>query len=264
MSGKDTDQYFQEVEQKLMEETDYHLELSQSQSITEACSHLPALRFPKYYPDWSSERILTMDWMEGQHLGEFTKKSFDPEIGNRLGQALWDFYMFQIHSLRRVHADPHPGNFLVGADASLIAIDFGCIKEIPEEFYIPYFELARAENLEDDALLTEKLQELEILVPDDSAEENRFFKALFKEMLELFTRPFQSETFDFASEEFWVRIAELSQQYAKDPQIRKMNASRGSRHFLYMNRTFFGLYNLLHDLKAEVRIDAYRDIPLQP
>jgi len=257
LKGRDTEKFFKEVEDKLTEETDYLLELRQSQGITRACEVLDGIRFPTYYPEWSCERILTMDWMEGQHLGEYTQTDIDPQTGNHLGQVLWDFYMFQIHQLRQVHADPHPGNFLVGEDGSLIAIDFGCIKEIPESFYTPYFELAKQETFSDDAVFTEKLFELEILTAQDSPEELIFFKKLFREMLELFTRPFNEETFDFSSTEFWDRIGALSQQYSSDPKIRKMNANRGSRHFLYINRTFFGLYNLLHDLKAQVRIHDY-------
>jgi predicted unusual protein kinase regulating ubiquinone biosynthesis (AarF/ABC1/UbiB family) len=258
LKGKDTEKYFREVEEKLKEETDYLLELRQSRAITEACSGLKGIRFPAYYPQWSGERILTMDWMEGIHLGEFTKTPFAPETGNRLGQVLWDFYMYQIHHLRRVHADPHPGNFLVGPEGDLIAIDFGCIKEIPGSFYTPYFELARKETFLNEALFTEKLYELEILTPADSPEELHFFKDLFREMLELFTRPFNEEEFDFSSPAFWQQIGQLSERYSRDPQIRKMNANRGSRHFLYINRTFFGLYNLLHDLKAKVRIHEFQ------
>ncbi len=70
--------------------------------------------------------------------------------------------------------------------------------------------------------------------------------------------PFNQENFDFGSDTFWERIADLSQRYSKDEQIRKMNGNRGSRHFLYINRTFFGLYNLLHDLKAKVVVNSYK------
>jgi hypothetical protein len=77
-------------------------------------------------------------------------------------------------------------------------------------------------------------------------------------MLTLFTAPFNQERFDFGSNDFWSQIADLSERFAKDDQIRKMNANRGSKHFLYMNRTFFGLFNLLHDLKAEVVVNNYR------
>lgn len=258
LKGKDSEKYFKEVEHKLLEETNYLMELNQSRELTEACSMIPNIAFPTYYPELSSERILTMDWMEGIHLSDFTKNPFDPEVGNRLGQTLWDFYMYQMHGLRKVHADPHPGNFLVSTQGELIAIDFGCVKEVPDEFYTPYFELALKENIENEAIFTQKLVELEILTPDDTLEERTFFTALFKEMLTLFTEPFQEETFDFSSHDFWGRIAQLSQQYAQDEHIRKMNGNRGSRHFLYINRTFFGLYNLLHDLKARVEVNAFR------
>lgn len=258
LKGKDSEKYFKEVENKLIEETNYILELEQSQEITQACALIPNMEFPKYYKNLSSERILTMDWMKGQHLGEFVQTDFEPELGNKLGQALWDFYMFQIHKLKKVHADPHPGNFLVNESSNLIAIDFGCIKELPDEFYVPYFELAQKDNINNEAFFMQKLYELEILTQTDSPEELEFFKALFKEMLSLFTSPFQQENFDFGADDFWTRIADLSERYSKDEQIRKMNGNRGSKHFLYMNRTFFGLYNLLHDLKAKVKVNQFK------
>ena len=255
--AKDSDKYFKEVEHKLIEETNYELELKRSIEITTACENIGGMRFPKYYPELSSERILTMDWMQGMHLSEFAKTDFQANLGNRLGQALWNFYMFQIHGLKKVHADPHPGNFLIGEDENLIAIDFGCIKEIPESFYKPYFEMATPECLNNEKLFEEKMYELEILTPTDSAEELKFFKNLFKEMLTVFTSPFHTEEFDFGSEEFWGKIGDLSQRYANDQQIRKMNANRGSKHFIYMNRTFFGLFNLLYDLKAKVIVNDF-------
>ena len=258
LQGKDSDKYFKEVEHKLVEETNYILELEQSMEITEACSIIPNIEFPKYYESLSSERIITMDWMKGKHLSEFAKTDFTQQVGNKLGQALWDFYMFQIHGLRKVHADPHPGNFLVSESNTLIAIDFGCIKEIPDEFYVPYFELAEKDNINNEKVFTEKLYELEILTPTDSKKELEFFTVLFKEMLTLFTSPFNKETFDFGEGDFWSKIADLSERYSKDEQIRKMNGNRGSKHFLYMNRTFFGLYNLLHDLKAKVEVNNFR------
>ena len=257
LQGKDSDKYFKEVENKLVEETNYHLELKHSKEITLACKDIPNIEFPKYYEAFSSDRILTMDWMYGTHLSEFTKTDFKPELGNTLGQALWDFYMFQLHGLRKVHADPHPGNFLVSDSNTLVAIDFGCIKHIPDDFYIPYFELAKKENIEDDEFFTKKLYELEILRPEDSPKELIFFKDLFKEMLTLFTSPFNEEMFDFGADEFWYKIASLGERYAKDEHIRKMNGNRGSKHFLYMNRTFFGLFNLLHDLKARVEVNSF-------
>ncbi|MEO9952494.1 AarF/ABC1/UbiB kinase family protein [Nonlabens sp.] len=257
LKGDDSKRYFAEVEDKLTEETDYTLEVKQSIEITEACSHIPNLKFPNYYPELSSKRIITMDWMTGQHLSEFAKTDFSQETGNKLGQSLWDFYMFQMHGLKAVHADPHPGNFLISKDEELIAIDFGCIKEIVDEFYQPYFELAVPASINNPEIFREKLFELEILRKDDSEKEITYFSALFHEMLSLFTKPFQEKTFDFADSSFWDEITSLSEKYSNDKELRKMNGNRGSKHFLYINRTFFGLYNLLHDLKATVNTHDY-------
>lgn len=260
IKGKDSDKYFQEVENKLLEETDYILEVEQSKRISEACSHITGLKFPTYYQELSSERIITMDWMEGKHLSEFAKTDFSEEVGNKLGQSLWNFYMFQMHGLKEVHADPHPGNFLVNKENDLIAIDFGCIKKVPDDFYIPYFELANPAHINDIDFFQGKLRELEILRPDDSKEEIEYFTGLFHEMLSLFTQPFHSEEFDFGDDAFWSKIANLSEKYSSDTQLRKMNGNRGSKHFIYINRTFFGLYNLLNDLKAKVKINQYKSM----
>lgn len=258
IKGKDSDKYFEEVEEKLTEETNYHLEFQQSEEIAAACGHIPNLKFPTYYKTLSSERILTMSWMEGLHLSEFTQKPFAADTGNQLGQALWDFYMYQIHSLKKVHADPHPGNFLISPKNELIVIDFGCMKTIPEDFYVPYFELAKKENIDNPDVFEKKLYELEILRRDDSPKEIVFFKALFHEMLSLFTQPFQEEYFDFSDDVFFGKIADLGTKYAKSAELKDMNGNRGSKHFIYINRTFFGLYNLMHDLKAQqVKINNY-------
>lgn len=257
MGVKESEKYFKEIEEKLKEETDYLHELDMSVSITSQASHIPNLRFPNYYAEYSSKRILTMDWMDGIPLGAFVVSDFDDKIAQSLGQSLWDFYMFQIHGLKAVHADPHPGNFLVNQNGELIVIDFGCIKEIPNQFYIPYFELANVSAMQDQDLFLSKLYELEMLVDSDGNDEVAYFTKLFREMLQLFTAPFNSDRFDFANPEFWEGIGRMAEFFSQDKTIRKMNANRGSKHFLYMNRTFFGLYNLLYDLKANIDTKAY-------
>ena len=258
IKGKDSNKYFMEVENKLVEETNYVLEIEQSKQIAKECAHIPNLIFPKYYEEYSSERIITMDYMEGEHLSEFTAYNTNQEKSNTLGQALWDFFMFQIHDLKKVHADPHPGNFLVNKKGALIALDFGCMKTIPMEFYKPYFELAKPENISNKNYFVKKLYELEILREDDSKEELAFFTAMFHEMLSLFTQPFHQESFDFSDAKFFGKIAELGERYAKNADLKKMNGSRGSKHFIYINRTFFGLYNLMFDLKAQnIKINNY-------
>lgn len=249
-----SDEYFQEIEGKLMEETDYALELEQSELVRKDCAVLQNIRFPKYYPELSCEKIITMDWMQGQHLSEWCKGEHTQEERNKVGQALYNFYMYQIHGLKKFHADPHPGNFLIDENANLIAIDFGCMKKLPEDFYVPYFEMIQPETVDNDKLFKEKLIELGVLHKEDSPEEEAFFFTMFKELLSTFVEPYKHEKFDFGKPDFSNAIAALSEKLANDKVLRKMNNNRGSKHFIYVNRTFFGLYSLLFDLKAEVTI----------
>jgi predicted unusual protein kinase regulating ubiquinone biosynthesis (AarF/ABC1/UbiB family) len=257
LQGKDSDKYFKEVEDKLIEETNYLLELKQSQEVVAACNKIENLIFPAYYQEYSTEKIITMDWMSGIHLSEFAAVNKDPEIGNKVGQALWDFYMYQIHILRKVHADPHPGNFMVNEENQLIALDFGCMKAIPNDFYTPYFKLIDTNIISNSKLFSNILFELEILRLDDSIEEIDYFTSMFHDLLSLFTKPFQTENFDFSDDEFFENIAKLGDSFANDTNLRKMNGNRGSKHFIYMNRTFFGLYNLLYDLKAKIVVNQF-------
>lgn len=249
-----SDEYFQEIEGKLMEETDYALELEQSELVRKDCAVLQNIRFPKYYPELSCEKIITMDWMQGQHLSEWCKGEHTQEERDKVGQALYNFYMYQIHGLKKFHADPHPGNFLIDENANLIAIDFGCMKKLPEDFYVPYFEMIQPETVDNDKLFKEKLIELGVLHKEDSPEEEAFFFTMFKELLSTFVEPYKHEKFDFGKPDFSNAIAALSEKLANDKVLRKMNNNRGSKHFIYVNRTFFGLYSLLFDLKAEVNI----------
>ncbi|CAM4078840.1 ABC1 kinase family protein [Flavobacterium weaverense] len=257
LQGKDSDKYFKEVEDKLIEETNYLLELEQSQEVVEACKKIENLVFPEYYAKYSSEKIITMDWMTGIHLSEFTKKNTDQAVADKVGQALWDFYMYQIHILKKVHADPHPGNFLVNDKNELVALDFGCMKKIPTDFYIPYFELIDKNVINNAEIFNAKLFELEILRTDDSKEEIAYFTEMFHDLLSLFTKPFQDKTFDFSDETFFESIAQLGERFSKDTNLKKMNGNRGSKHFIYMNRTFFGLYNLMFDLKAKITVNEF-------
>jgi len=257
LKGKDSEKYFQEVENKLLEETDYVLELKQSLEVSDWCKNIDNLRFPKYYPEYSSEKILTMEWIDGEHLSEFAAHNKNRVLGDKIGQALWDFYMFQVHHLRQVHADPHPGNFLIDTEGKLTAIDFGCIKHVPEDFYKPYFELAEPKVMNDPKLFNEKLYELEILRHDDNKEEIKYFSKIFYDVLSLFTKPYHGDTFDFSDEEFFGKIAQMGEELSKDSKLKKMNGNRGSKHFLYINRTFFGLYSLLHDLKARIDTKSF-------
>lgn len=252
MNRNDIEKYFGEIEGKLLEETDYQLELKRSMELSKACSHIPNLVFPEYYPELSAARIITMDWLNGKHLREFLLTNPSQEIRNQIGQALWDFYDFQIHQLRTVHADPHPGNFLLTDDGKVGIFDFGCVKEIPEKFYTAYFRLVDRAIYQHPEVVAEVFKDLELIHDQDSKEELDFFMPLFRQMIDMLTLPFTVPVFDFGNDEYFHGIYRFADSVMEMPEVRNSPRARGSRHSLYINRTYYGLYHLLYDLKAVV------------
>jgi len=246
-------EFIQEVEMRMMEETDYTLELKRSMDLSKKSSHIENIIFPQYYPQYSSEKILTMDWIDGKPLGEIIGKEFPEEAGQKLGQAMWDFYHFQMHDLRSVHADPHPGNFIVTPDYQLGIIDFGCVKVIPDSFYNLYFKLLDRNLLKDSKELEKVFYDLHFIYPDDPAKDKAFFMDLFTQLVELLSRPFKTDQFDFADTRYFEALYTFGEKLSNLKELRESKKARGVRDALYINRTYFGLYNLLHDLKAKVR-----------
>ncbi|GAB3545679.1 ABC1 kinase family protein [Spirosoma fluminis] len=253
LDERQIDRYMGEVESKLLEETDYELELRRSIEISQACAHIDGLVFPKYYPEYSSKRILTMDWLDGLHLKEFLATNPSQEARDRIGQLLWDFYDYQIHTLRQVHADPHPGNFLMRADGTMGVIDFGCVKVIPDFYYDNYFRLINPDTIQDEALTQQIFTNLEFLVEQDSPKDRKFFSALFLQMIEMLGAPFAVEEFDFGDDEYFNKVYAFADELSRLEELRSSKVVRGSQDGLYVNRTYYGLYAMLNELKARVR-----------
>src|SRR6187549_1165074 len=232
------DEFIQEVELRMMEETDYTLELSRSIELSKLSQHIKNIVFPTYYPEYSSPRILTMDWLEGKPLGEVLKSELPEGKGNALGQAMWDFYHFQMHTLKAVHADPHPGNFIITNDYQLGIIDFGCVKVIPADFYKLYFQLLEREILTNKTKQKNVFEALHFIYPDDSAKEKAFFTSVFATLVELLGRPFQSEEFDFADKAYFNEVYSFGEKLSNMKEIRESKKARGVRDALYINRTY--------------------------
>ncbi|MEP6735578.1 MAG: AarF/UbiB family protein [Chryseolinea sp.] len=250
----DYNEFIQEVESRMLEETDYQLELERSMDLSTRTKHLKNILFPTYYPEYSSAKILTMDWLDGKPLGEVVNK-LPQEEANKLGQAMWDFYHFQMHTLKAVHADPHPGNFIITKDYKLGIIDFGCVKEIPNDFYDLYFQMMdRRKILDDEALQMKLFSQLRFIYPEDTPKQQEFFRALFVKLIELLSRPFRDGEFDFADKSYFEEMFAYGEKLSTMKELRDSKKARGVSDAVYINRTYFGLYTILHDMKAKIKI----------
>lgn len=247
--------YLEEVEARLLEETDYALELRRGQEISARCAALPHLEFPRYYPELSSARVLTMDWLPGRHLKEFLATGPSQTVRDQLGQALWDFYQFQLNELRQVHADPHPGNFLLRDEngGTLGVLDFGCVKDVPADVYRLFTTLLAPETYADEVRLRALLLEANVLRANDPAPLQALYMRTLRASLELVGRPFRQPVFDFGDPAYMAALYALGDDLMADPELRRQREPRGSAHFIYLNRTYVGLFALLTELKAHVR-----------
>ncbi len=249
----DYEEFIGEVEGRLMEEVDYSLELKRSVELSQLSKQIPNLVFPTYYPEYSCEKILTMDWVDGKPFGDFVKQeSFTQSEANQLGQSMWDFYHFQMHQLKTIHADPHPGNFIITPDKKLGIIDFGCVKVIPTDFHATYFQLLDKDILTNTKKLNQVFHDLRFIYPDDTANDKKVFREVFIELVALLGKPFQEDSFDFSNPDYFTELFVLGTKISTMPEFRNSKRARGVKDALYINRTYFGLYQLLHELKASV------------
>ena len=251
VKSEDLAPVFEEVEERLLEETDYNLELQRSIEISQACAHIPNLRFPTYYPELSSDKVITMEWLDGLHMKEFMATEPSEEIRNQIGQTLWNFINFQMHELGKVHADPHPGNFLLTQDGQLGVLDFGCVKVVPPDFYRAYFSVIHPTVRNSPERLLETTYQLELLDRNDTEKDKAFILGILTQFLDLLEKPFYSNAFDFGDDGYIDSIYQFGLEVGQMSDAQQ-NAGRGSKHAIYINRTFFGLFLLLNQLKATV------------
>ena len=121
-----------------------------------------------------------------------------------------------------------------------------------ESFYYNYFSLINPITIADDAELNRLFMRLQFIYDTDTASEQVFYTKIFKEMIEMLGMPFHSGKFNFGDESYFESVYEYGEKLSKMKEIREGKMARGLKDGLYINRTYYGLYSLLSELKAEV------------
>jgi predicted unusual protein kinase regulating ubiquinone biosynthesis (AarF/ABC1/UbiB family) len=244
--GADIDPYFDEVKATLLEETDYTNEGQQIELFRERFGGLDIV-IPEWIKEYSTDKVLCMTYLEGRHLGEFLKEDPDQEEKDRFGQLLWNFFHQQIQAKDYVHADTHPGNFLYTYDGKLGVIDFGCVKQFPEKFFMNYLRLLPTHLGDNEEAIRELYYNLKVIKPEsDNPEKEEEYFRFARNYGMTFAEPYKYEVFDFGKEAYRNKI----KHFTKDAPIG--NEPRGSQHFLYTTRVHLGLYNILMKLGAHI------------
>jgi predicted unusual protein kinase regulating ubiquinone biosynthesis (AarF/ABC1/UbiB family) len=122
-----------EMKNRLNEEVNYKIEANNlnwfQRNIT-----LQGIVIPKVEATLSSARVLSMEMLDGQPIDKWLAGKPSQLQRDDIGQKLFDFFWYCALSLKKIHADPHPGNFLVLADGQLGVIDFGCVRSLSNGF----------------------------------------------------------------------------------------------------------------------------------
>ena len=150
----DTDEMAVEIGARLREELDYAREAKHAALYRAMLKDEPSIRVPQVWPELSSGRLLTMQWMEGSKMLSHTDDSLS--VRNKLATAMFTAWWFPFSRFGVIHGDPHLGNYTVfddakGDAAGINLLDYGCIRIFPPGFVGGVVDLYRGLLEGDDA-----------------------------------------------------------------------------------------------------------------
>jgi len=236
-----------EVEQQIISETDYQRE---ADNIDFFHKHLAPLRFvqvPQVLRKYSSDKVLTMSLMKGEHLDDFLARRPSQKLRNQLGENLFELFYFQVLEVQALHADPHWGNYLFTKDARIALVDFGCAKYMSKatvSYLRRGFLFPGSTGSPEFARLLEKYYEDEgrELPPATRKALIRFAENFYRKVYP--PDAVQDKPFDFGDPQFLKDFLIASKDLFRTKGVLS--------ELIFMVRAEMGMYQTLHRLKARV------------
>ena len=132
----DTSEVGKEIGARVREELDYRREAKHVALYGAMLEGIDSVRVPQPWPELSTGRLLTLDWLEGSRM--LTHKNDPLAARNALARAMFTAWWFPFSRFGVIHGDPHLGNYSVfkrdGAPAGINLLDYGCIRIFPPKF----------------------------------------------------------------------------------------------------------------------------------
>ena len=123
-----------EFDKSIHKEMDFDNELMNIRHLNDNFKYNDKIIVPTTYPDYSNEKVLTMEYVDGVKLSEVIAGD-DPKYNKILiADRIVRSYFQQLFIDGFFHADPHPGNIFVTDDNAICYIDFGMMGVLDEEF----------------------------------------------------------------------------------------------------------------------------------
>lgn len=156
---------------QIRKELDFFNEARTAERMRQNFRNVPGIHFPEIYPEYSSSRLLVMEFIEGVRIDDMeaiTAMGLDPrEIGRRGFHA----YVKMMFEDGFFHGDPHPGNLLVRQDGTIIVLDFGIAGILRPEKRQNFINFLIALTNEDTELLLKSLEGFGVVIPGKNREQ---------------------------------------------------------------------------------------------
>jgi predicted unusual protein kinase regulating ubiquinone biosynthesis (AarF/ABC1/UbiB family) len=152
----ETSEMKEEIAARLREELDYSLEAKHMRLYGAIFAGDPLIRVPEVVPEQSTTRLLTMTWLEGGRLLDYTSRPLDER--NQIARAMFRAWWFPFSHYGIIHGDPHLGNYTVfedaeGKGAGINLLDYGCMRSFAPKFVQGVVDLYRGLLANDRALI---------------------------------------------------------------------------------------------------------------
>ncbi len=144
----DTEAALEEIQISTRQELDFKNEAEISLRFIENNKDLPVVNAPKPYMEYTSQRILVQEYVDGiprMNREKLIDAGYDPVD---VGQKLLMSFLTQIFRDGLYHGDPHPGNLFV-KDRQIYYIDFGLYGELTENDQKLFIDLLKVIVQED-------------------------------------------------------------------------------------------------------------------
>ncbi|KHO20187.1 ABC transporter [Mycolicibacterium setense] len=119
-----------EITARITEEVDYRHEAAMITAFADLLRDHPFIRIPEVITEASSERVLTMTYLDGMDWA--AAQQADQDLRNTWAEVIFRFINSGSRHGNLVQVDPHPGNFLFSPDGTVGCLDFGCVQTFTE------------------------------------------------------------------------------------------------------------------------------------
>jgi len=256
--GQNVDHIISEIEERLYEEVDYVLEAKNCDFFRENLQ-IKNIVIPKVYHNLSSEKVLTTSFLEGLDLETYLLAKPSQESRDAYAQLIFDSFFHALYRLKSIHADPNPGNFLFLRGGKLGLIDFGCVKNVEEDFLQMYNQL-HLNLIEDNDDMSIIRQYIKLGMIEEASEEEmlEFYINVIKPLDTLYKEPLLGDSYNFKENpDFAKRSFEMifEVQQKQFHSVHKLN-----EQFLFINRTLLGYYALFEKMGASIETEGVKEM----